>query len=350
MDLSFIVPVHATRLDDLDHSIPSIMDSGVESYEIIVIVNGITPEQFNVSKWNDSHINFLYIPQEGPSAARNCGIRVARGDWICYVDSDDSIIPRTLDQLARVGEAHGCDAVIGDFVKVTADGHAARHEAFDHRMTWKSGDALNFLAPVLLPTYQLGYVWARLFSTAFVKENNLLFDENLYFGEDYEYMVRVCLKAANIEYLPVPIYSHNVSLASLTKRFNKLYVSNNFEMLDTIGHNMRQAIQVSSERAGSTQRTFVEQTAQTFYLLILSSIIVDFVFHPDNEMTLAQKRTQFFTIIQDDRFLAALAGHAEQDLDWKHRAIILAAKRKSFVFSAIFASVRHGLLREWRAK
>lgn len=347
MNISFIIPVHASRLNDLDYSIPSIMNSFKGSFEIIVVVNGKNENKEVPDKWENPQIKFYFLEKEGPSVARNYGIRIAKGDWLCFVDSDDSLIPKALDLMYAHGEKNRCDAIIGNFVKVTAGGVSTPNKAYASVKQWKTDDVLNFLEPVLLPTYQLGYVWGRLFRKSFVEKNRIYFNEELYFGEDYEYMVRVCLNAKNIEYLPVMNYSHNVSLSSLTKRFNKLYLQYNLSMLDIIEEDIRPTLELlGNDKA--PEKSFIDKIVYSFYLLILSSIIVDFIFHPENKLGLTERKAQFFDIIQDKHFATALESDADRSLDWKHRSVIIAAKRRSFLLAKIFSAARHFLLQRRR--
>lgn len=86
--VSVIIPVF-NRACSLESTLLSVLDQSFENYELIVVDDGSTDNtpallrkypQIRLHRWQDNR---------GVSAARNQGIRMARGEWICFLDSDD---------------------------------------------------------------------------------------------------------------------------------------------------------------------------------------------------------------------------------------------------------------------
>jgi glycosyltransferase involved in cell wall biosynthesis len=103
MKLSIIVPVYKVEkyltgcLTSLVHQ-----DIVASDYEIIVVNDG-SPDNSKaiIFSFQEKCSNIIYIEQEnqGVSAARNAGIKIAKGDYILFVDSDDTIAPNCLNAI-----------------------------------------------------------------------------------------------------------------------------------------------------------------------------------------------------------------------------------------------------------
>jgi glycosyltransferase involved in cell wall biosynthesis len=103
-------------------AIQSVLEQTYQHHEVIVIDDGSTDETKDVLRGFNSYIKYLYQENRGPSAARNAGIRAARGKYICFLDADDLWVANKLEvQLAFM--EHHCDIglVFSDFEEFDAD-------------------------------------------------------------------------------------------------------------------------------------------------------------------------------------------------------------------------------------
>lgn len=107
--LSVVVPVYNVH-QWLRHCLQSLTEQGLESYEVILVNDSSRDNSQGIcSEWCESHPEFHLINHErnqGLSAARNTGIKEARGEYITFVDSDDFLAPLTLSTLlSEMGDA-----------------------------------------------------------------------------------------------------------------------------------------------------------------------------------------------------------------------------------------------------
>lgn len=106
MKLSIIVPVYKVE-DYLDLCIESILGQGINDCEVI-LVDDCSPDRSGMicDDWakTDSRIKVIHCDRNGGlSYARNQGLKIARGQYICFVDSDDFLAPNTYkDNLALI--------------------------------------------------------------------------------------------------------------------------------------------------------------------------------------------------------------------------------------------------------
>ena len=100
--VSVIVPVY-NRAKLVTRAIDSVLKQSRPPLEIIVVDDGSTDETPDVLRQYGSKIKIIRQAHRGVSAARNRGIRSARGQWIALLDSDDEWLPK---KLAMAEEFH----------------------------------------------------------------------------------------------------------------------------------------------------------------------------------------------------------------------------------------------------
>ena len=108
MKLSIIIPVYRTQ-DTLSRCLESILCQSFTDYEMILIDDGSPDECPRLcDEYAARNKNILVIHKEngGLSDARNRGIKRAQGDYITFVDSDDTIVDNTLEKLMRELQEH----------------------------------------------------------------------------------------------------------------------------------------------------------------------------------------------------------------------------------------------------
>lgn len=157
----------------------------------------------------------------GPAGTRNRALRVARGDWIAIVDSDDLVHPRRLERLLAVARAQGADIVADDLV------HFGTVEAPGGRTLLQP---LGLTAPVPLDVTlflrgsageagipSFGYLKPLICRKAL---GDNLYDESLKIGEDNELIVRLLVHGARFIMLPDPLYGYRRHATSVSHRLS----------------------------------------------------------------------------------------------------------------------------------
>ena len=88
MNISVVIPSY-NRIEFLKRSIDSVINQTKKPLEIIVVDDGSTDGTETVIKSDYDFVKFIKQKNKGVSAARNIGIKVSIGEWICFLDSDD---------------------------------------------------------------------------------------------------------------------------------------------------------------------------------------------------------------------------------------------------------------------
>jgi glycosyltransferase involved in cell wall biosynthesis len=112
--ISVVIPCYNAE-QTVEATIESALEQNVEK-EVIVVNDGSTDDSGAIIREFGDRIRTISTPNRGASAARETGAKVARGQYIQYLDSDDLLAPATL--IARLRAAHDADVVHTDWQKL----------------------------------------------------------------------------------------------------------------------------------------------------------------------------------------------------------------------------------------
>ncbi|MBO4602727.1 MAG: glycosyltransferase [Salinivirgaceae bacterium] len=101
MIISVIIPTY-NRAAFLPKAIESVLAQTYTDWELIVVDDGSTDNTREVvSKYSDKRITYIYQENSERSAARNNGIAHAKGNYICFLDSDNYMLPNRLEKIVE---------------------------------------------------------------------------------------------------------------------------------------------------------------------------------------------------------------------------------------------------------
>lgn len=125
MLFSIIIPVYNVK-EYLRKCVGSILDNSFSDYEVILVDDGSTDGSDilcdELVQENAGRVRVLHQENQGPGCARNTGVAAAEGEYLFFVDSDDSLKPDALERLAAV-ERYQADILAFDFFSDDGEGH-----------------------------------------------------------------------------------------------------------------------------------------------------------------------------------------------------------------------------------
>lgn len=216
MLLSVIVPVYNAE-KYLKRCLDSILAQKYTDFELLLIDDGSTDESGRICDEyaeKDSRIRVFHKVNGGVSSARNRGLDNARGEWISFVDSDDSVSELYLYNL--LSHCANVDLVISYAEFVYSDS-TRRRESYSSRMISNNFDDLfveNDLSWHTSP-------WSKLFKKKLC--DDLRFVEGMHIGEDLVFLYSYMLRCGKIYVSNDTDYFYYIeNQATLTKRVNRL--------------------------------------------------------------------------------------------------------------------------------
>lgn len=191
--ISVIVPVYNTEAF-LSRAIDSILAQSFEDFELILIDDGSTDSSSAICDrycGKYSRVRVIHNENQGVSAARNCGIDMATGDWITFIDSDDYVQPEYLQNLYDNSQKYNSDFVMTGIVRVHENNPADKVVREWHELVVDKNDIEKLYEENILQ-YQKGPV-IKLFKNEILKKSGVRFDARLSRGEDalfvYSYLL-----------------------------------------------------------------------------------------------------------------------------------------------------------------
>ena len=194
MKISVIIPAYNSAAF-IGDALASIQHQTHPVDEIIVVDDGSTDDTASAVEATGQEVIYLRQENQGPSAARNLGIRKASGNWIAFLDADDQWTPLKIEeQIATLEEYPELRLVASDMAEIDARGNTITESVLDkHRLLERfrelaGGPVPNALAALMeknfIPT---GTVLAHRESLV----ETGLFNPEIRFGEDLELWAKV---------------------------------------------------------------------------------------------------------------------------------------------------------------
>jgi len=191
---SVIIPTF-NRARFVTEAVTSVLDQECRESEVIVIDDGSTDDTSAALEPYMSRIRYLRQENGGVSAARNAGIRQAKGDWIAFLDSDDRWMSGYLStQIEHIRRYPGAVAHITNAVTIFSDG--SRSDLFGEIGFLKKFKRKSFLMKDRPYGLIVGNSHFFLQSTVIRRDVLLragLFKQHLTIAEDLDIMARVAL-------------------------------------------------------------------------------------------------------------------------------------------------------------
>lgn len=213
--LSFIVPVYNVE-QYLRKCVDSLLEQDLSSsdYEIVLVDDGATdmcPQICDEYAANYDNIRVIHQKNAGLSAARNAGLKAAKGDYVCFVDSDDYWETNVLGGLMEQVERENLDVLRFDYENVNE-----RYEVFEPNKMPRYTDTKNNV--VEGDTYlntRMGYA---CYAWAFILRREIvpLFTDGLHF-EDVDWLPRMMLTANRVNATTTVAYNYLMRQGSITQ-------------------------------------------------------------------------------------------------------------------------------------
>lgn len=223
-DISVIIPVYNTPLDKLEKCIESVLKlKNICDIEVLIIDDGSKDyiKKFFKEKFI-GEVVYQYKKNGGVSSARNRGLDIATGKFVCFVDADDIIIEDAFADLEK----------IEDYQMILFDIEVFENNKKDIWKVLKCNRGMVDKKEILielLTSNRMNSPCAKLFSNECIQKNKIRFDENMVTGEDMNFVMDFLTCTSKYYYTEEIAYYYqreDSSRMTRIKRYPDIYYDN----------------------------------------------------------------------------------------------------------------------------
>ena len=213
--VSIITPAYRAR-KTLPAYIDSVLAQSRGDFELLLCDDGSDDGTAELGEWyaaTDPRVRVLRLPHRGTGAARNSGIREARGKYILFADADDTMEPDTLEKTAGLADASGADLVVWNYFRESDAECRLIRSAAGKEGTVSIGEYAEAMTDPFLYEYFLP--WNKLFRRDIIQKNRILFPDWKY-AEDLSFVVDYFCHVRTVSVLHRPLYHYRVTAGTAT--------------------------------------------------------------------------------------------------------------------------------------
>lgn len=215
--ISVIIPVYKCE-EYIEVCVDSILNQTFSDFEIILVDDGSPDNSGKIcnelAQKHEDKIRVLHQPNFGQAVARNAGTILARGEWLHFVDSDDTLHPEMLQRLYDAVTENNvklamCSAVQGD--KLPEDFNNPKKVSFN-ALKMTEDNILNLCKN---KKYYYWVVWGKLIHKSIFKKYPFT-ESKIY--EDNAVVCKWLHEAETVAITDAPLYFYFVNTAGTTKK------------------------------------------------------------------------------------------------------------------------------------
>ena len=218
--ISIIVPIYKVE-DYLDRCVKSLIAQTYKNIEIILVDDGSPdgcPQKCDDWAARDDRIIVIHKENGGLSDARNAGIRIAKGDYLLFVDSDDYIELDSCEKFITIAEKTHADIVVGNALQETPHGlvHMDRTNLEEGRLY----SNVDFIKLAIKAREWYAPAWFSLYKRTMYTEKHIEYRKGI-LHEDMEMLPRVYFAAQTVSFLNEEFYHYVIRGDSIMGSANR---------------------------------------------------------------------------------------------------------------------------------
>ncbi|MBU6339210.1 MAG: glycosyltransferase [Rickettsiales bacterium] len=193
--ISVIIPVYNAR-EYLGRCLDSVCNQTLEDVEIICVDDCSTDNSLEIlEKYGAKYKNLKVVHLEknqGESIARNTGLKLAKGEYIAFVDNDDEIDLNFYEKLYEKASSTSSDIAKAQVTTIGYDGKRTVSQQIQNDSKFMF----------------VGDWWTAIYKRSMIKQNNILLPENYPLGGDLLFLNEAVAKANKLELVHGVYYYH----------------------------------------------------------------------------------------------------------------------------------------------
>lgn len=219
--ISIIIPVYNTE-KYISDCLDSILAQTYKNFEVIIIDDGSTDNSLsicNTYKEKNKNISVLHIENSGVSAARNTGIKHAKGEFLLFVDSDDTLYEYSLSKFIKELTSPNIDILIG--------GSDITYYPYNKTSKYWGKNLKSYSIKENFEIYAKGDFiitpWNKLVKKSFIIKHDLFFEYGI-INEDELWNFKLLFHAKNIKTFQSSTYIYRIRENSIMSTITNKHI------------------------------------------------------------------------------------------------------------------------------
>ena len=263
--LSFIIPMYNAE-QYIGTCIESIIAQNLEkeNYEIVVIDDGSIDKGESIVKKYDC-VSYYRQTNQGQSAARNKGIELSKGKYICFVDADDILIPNSIEFCLQTALREDLEMVTYDLVRCNEDST----NKIDAIVTNKIDTILTGYEYMEKYNFNNGPWWYLINKTSL---RGIQFVEG-HFGEDGMFTIELLMHIKRVAHINNQCYCYVKRDNSTTTKKDKAHLRKMIDDYLFVYHYIQKLIKQNESSLSSKTITRLTNRSESYIFFLLVRLL-----------------------------------------------------------------------------
>ena len=201
--ISIIIPVYNAE-KYLTACIDSVLAQTYSNIEVILVNDGSKDSSGKICdtyKYQDTRTKVIHLENGGVSRARNIGINACNGDYLCFIDADDTVVSDCINNFVKSIE-YGVQIYIQGIHIIQADNSV-------NTVLYKK-NGIQSINEIFINNNLCshGYATCKMYNTFFIKNNRIDFPQNIKFCEDLLFILKCLFFTDKIKYIEKAGYNY----------------------------------------------------------------------------------------------------------------------------------------------
>lgn len=351
--VSVIVPVYNVS-EYLDRFIESLFNQtfDMRQVQVIMVDDGSTDDSAEIINSyikKGYRIISIHKPNGGAASARNAGLKIAKGNYIAFLDPDDYIERDYLEIAYKEAVRTGADIVLFDAFREKTDSSevCVWNHAREEFVTTDRDDITSMRCQILYPymNAQVGKIsfekdiplsapWDKLYRRKFLDTNNLKFPEELRVLDDMCFNFEAFGKTQKIAYVPIPLYHYLIQEGTVTSGYKADRAELDMKAFEFVKKEIDRGGEQGElydlkNTAEDVQEHEDHILLQAYYARIIKSFAICCklsFFNPKSPLSKVQQLEQVTKYLNISPYTEALQNINPDNLEWKLVIFTIAAR------------------------
>lgn len=271
---SIIIPIYKAE-KTLKRCVNSILNQEFKDYEIVLINDGSPDNCLKICKEykeNNNNIIIINKKNEGVSKARNEGIKISKGKYLVFVDSDDYIQPDMLAKLYYIITKKEYDVIYFGMNNVNQEGDIISSTHLKE-LSYSKEELYQGVEYLIKHNY-MGFVGSKIIKREVIKKNKIKFDEKMNYSEDFMMSCDFFDKIQSLYISPFNLYNY-VKYSEIGSSLSTRYIEDLIPIIDKLFINLKKVLENVCDNEKYKKNILLQFCIDQIPIIIINNIYTE---------------------------------------------------------------------------